>query len=555
MTNSMDSTEEKEEHYKGWPNSHGFDPDFEVLEPVELQITGKIPQYAAGTLYRTGPGKRQVQADNGKVYTIDHWFDGFNQVHRFQIVSENGTIRAYYNSRMTVDNILQNIRRTGRLDGFTFAQKNDPCQSYFQKFQSLFFPATPPTPDDEKSSRNVGVTVAISMPGLSNSDGDKQKTSFLTLKTDATQMSRIHPETLEPIGLATQALLHPDLTGPLSAAHCKSDPVTGDIYNYNLDIGSSCTYRIFHVSARTGETRILAKFTGAGAYIHSLFLTADHVILCVWNSHYSMGGLKMLWEKNILDAIGDYDPSKPATWYVIHRREGGLLATYESPAFFSFHSVNAWVETKGGSSYIVAELAAYDNLDMLKRVYYENLMSNGKVAKSSGDQMANSARSTLRRYRLPAVPTSTNLKSKSKAKRIAVVEWTAPYDVSPELPTLNPNFLTIPHRYTYGIIDRAKSSLYDGLVKYDSLTKEAKYWEEFGHTPGEAIFIPDPNSKEEDGGVLLSVVFDGINDHSYLICLDARTMTELGRADVRGVVGFGFHGAFAPAVGSAQPQV
>ena len=29
-------------------------------------------------------------------------------------------------------------------------------------------------------------------------------------------------------GLATQTVLHPELTGPLSAAHAKSDPVTGD---------------------------------------------------------------------------------------------------------------------------------------------------------------------------------------------------------------------------------------------------------------------------------------------------------------------------------------
>lgn len=44
--------------------------------------------------------------------------------------------------------------------------------------------------------------------------------------------------------------------------------------------------------------------------------------------------------------------------------------------------------------------------------------------------------------------------------------------------------------------------------------------------------------------MLLSIVLDGVKESSYLLCLDAGDMRELGRAEVGGVVGFGFHGAF-----------
>ena len=52
---------------------------------------------------------------------------------------------------------------------------------------------------------------------------------------------------------------------------------------------------------------------------------------------------------------------------------------------------------------------------------------------------------------------------------------------------------------------------------------------------------------DEDDGVLLSVVLDGPAGKSYLLVLDAKTMTEMGRADVRGVIGLGFHGTHVSA--------
>jgi torulene dioxygenase len=508
-----------------------------------------------------------VNTEKNTTLSASHWFDGFNQVHRFQIETSKDSekTQVFYNSRHTVDNLIENIRKTGSMEGFSFGQRRDPCKSYFQKLQSIFFPAPSPVPDDNKSSRNIGVTLSINMQGLASSpdsqpDRNASGISTLHLKTDASAFSRIDPQTLEPLGMAKQADLHPDLKGQASAAHAKTDPITGDVYNFNLEMGRLSKYRIFHVSASTGKTDILATFTGVPAYLHSLFLTADHVVLCVWNSHYAKGGLSILFNKNIIDSIQDFDSSKPATWYVVDRHNGGLLATYESPAFYAFHSVNAWTEpsstdtTTPGDSQpattndIVAEIPIFENLDILKRFYYENLLSSAPGSRAFAGTKGDSCRPALRRYRLAAVPTTPD-----KAIKQAKIEWTAPKTQSMELPTINPSYLTRPHRYTYGVVDRGRSSLFDGLVKYDSETHTAKYWEKEGHTAGEAIFIADPEGTEEDSGVLLSTVLDGLGGHSYLICIDARTMEELGRADFKGVVAFGFHGAFGMAAGGALP--
>jgi torulene dioxygenase len=499
-------------------------------------------------LYRTGPSAYKVDTAKGSTFAMSHWFDGWSKVHRFNITPDGaGSSRVTYNSRGNVDKLIESIRETGTLKGFSFAQKKDPCQSLFGKVMSTFEAATIPSRPSEPAEANIGVTLSINMPGLSlleeSNAATRHASGIRTLwaKTDSSSFKKLDPETLEPVGMASQASLHPSLKGPLSAAHAKSDPTTGDIYNFNLELGRHATYRIFHASVSTGETDILATFTGKPAYLHSLFLTQDHVILAVWNSHLKASGTSILYHQNILDSIAAFDNSQPATWYVVDRRHGnGLIATYESPAFYCFHTVNAWTEPSHSDASkvdIVCELTAYPNLDVLHKFYYENLLSTAPGNKQFQGRKGEEARGFFRRYRLPNIPSAP-----TKEKSLAVIEFTAPKNASPELPTMNPKFVTQSHRYTYGIVDRGLSSLADGLVKWDSKTQSAIYWETSAHTPGEAIFVPSPDGTEEDNGVLLSVVLDGIMETSYLLCLDARTMQELGRAEVGGVVGFSFHG-------------
>jgi torulene dioxygenase len=42
----------------------------------------------------------------------------------------------------------------------------------------------------------------------------------------------------------------------------------------------------------------------------------------------------------------------------------------------------------------------------------------------------------------------------------------------------------------------------------------------------------------------LTVVLDGYIDKSYLLVLNAKDLTEVGRAEMQGPMAFGFHGAY-----------
>lgn len=527
-----------------WPNDSGFDTNYEEHEPVELAVHGTIPYYAAGVLYRTGPLGYKVKTDDGNIWAAKHWFDGFSCVHRFQIEfpDPNGPPNVQYRSRRTVDDLLERIRKDGKLEGFTFGAKRDPCESFFKKVMSMFQPS--------RSFSNIGVTLSINMPGGGYTSAEKPAVNghtngiqTLHTKTDGPRYKVIDPVTLELKGKASQARTHPDLIGEFSAAHGKSDPDTGDFFNFNLKLGYKGIYRIFRTSASTGETTILATFEGRPAYIHSIFLTENHVILCVWNSHISWAGLSVLYHKNVVDAIAPFDPNSKAMWYVVDRKHGrGLVATYESDPFFCFHSINAWEEpspTDPKKTDIITELSMFENTDVIHRFYYDNLVSTIADPQYAGSKRL-SCLPMQAQFRLASVDSTVSSTKPLPAELL----FQADKMKSMELGTINPRYLTHRHRYSYGCADRLKSSFMDGIVKFDNVTQQSIFWETEGHTPGEPIFVADPEGKAEDDGVLLTVVLDGYADKSYLLVLGAKDLKEIGRAEMNGPMSFGFHGAF-----------
>ncbi|KAH8804477.1 carotenoid cleavage dioxygenase [Xylogone sp. PMI_703] len=552
--NSMDGDKTVKRPFNDWPNDAGFNASIEHREPVELAVKGHLPLSLAGTLYRTGPGHYQLEDTASGPFKLSHWFDGFTHVHRFQLVpGPNDSCAVFYTSRRQVDPLLDHIHKTGKLDMITFGQKKDPCESIFHKLKCVF-ESSNLNPD----LVNVGVTISASPAGSPTAMRATEKASngqprkVLVIRTDANFIKEIDLESLEPMGVTQQKTLHPDLKGPLSGAHSQYDPENGDVYNYNLNLGRTCTYRIFRSSLKTGKTEVIATISDSKippAYIHSFFLTKDFVILAVWGSHLAGGGVKILWDRNMVDAIKPVDARQPVKWLVVDRRHGkGLVATFESPAMFSFHTVNSWQQANSednSSVDIYCDIIQYSNSDILHRFYYDNLLSTGPgVSNYAGEDKNQRTAASLTRYRLKDVLHSASTLHKPKSARSAEMVLQANGPLVGDLPTINPSYFMKKSRYVYSVVDRGYSSWVDSISKLDTETKESTYWMHPRHTPGEPIFVQDPHREGEDAGYILSVILDGDKGTSYLLCLDAKTMTEVGRAECDVAVGMGFHGSF-----------
>lgn len=511
-------------------------------------------------MYRTGPGQSTVENTSRGTHYVSHWFDGLAHTHKFSIIPSSdpdGSATVTYSSCRQSKELVEDIKKKGWLASLSFAQKEDPCVGTFAKMMVAFKPIQP----------NINVTVETNVPGFpsrlpqDNTAGHATGTNNVFVFTDYSIVKEMHPDTLEPIATEKSQSLHPLLKGPLTAAHPQRDPKTGDLFNYNLAFGRTPTYRVFRVNASTGTTDILATLPVPElrpAYIHSMFLTENYVVLCVPSSHLGGNGAKVLWHGNVAEAMEPFDASKLTQWVVIDRRhDEGVVARFTTPAGFFFHSVNAFeeeIKDEDGLPRTLLNLDYiwYENTDIIKAFYYDVFLDRQDAARKLWvhDHGYRTCRQHLNRCRF-RLPRKIQHQPYSKKATLpsAEIALSIPAPHAGDLPTINPARATRPYRYVYATANRGLSTLVDGLVKTDLATREATLWAApTGHTPGEAIFVGRPGGEDEDDGVLLSVVLDGTAQRSYLVVLDARTMEEVGRADMEFAVGFGFHGLHAPKV-------
>ncbi len=66
--------------------------------------------------------------------------------------------------------------------------------------------------------------------------------------------------------------------------------------------------------------------------------------------------------------------------------------------------------------------------------------------------------------------------------------------------------------------------------------------------PCEPVFVANPGGKEEDDGVVLTIVVDKKGTKSILVALDGKTLKEIARAALPQVYGLGPHGSFVEGV-------
>ena len=93
------------------------------------------------------------------------------------------------------------------------------------------------------------------------------------------------------------------------------------------------------------------------------------------------------------------------------------------------------------------------------------------------------------------------------------------------------------NKFFYATGTICKNFFTNSICKVDKEKKETTLWRDTDfYYPGEVIFIPNPNGKDEDDGILISAcsnIENGSDESSskdFLLFVDAKTMKELGRA-------------------------
>ena len=413
-----------------------------------------------------------------------HWFDGLAMLHRFDVDGDGVS----YASRFVQSKAYREAEATGKISYSEFG--TDPCLTLFAKVRSMFAPRITDNP-------NVNLT--------------RLGAKFVSM-SETPMPVEFDARTLESAGLAW------DVPGLLTTAHPHLERESGGVINYAAKLGPRNKYRFFRVLPGSEKPEVLAEQgVKEPAYMHSFGLTERWFVLAEFP--FVVNPLRLAFGGRPYIENYRWKPELGTRVTLFDRATGEARGPFETDPFFAFHHINAYEE----GDEVVIDLCAFPDAGLIEDLYMERLRAGRPIA-----------RPDIRRVRV-------DLAAGNATSEILFEEGF-------DLPRINYGRCNErPYRYAWGV-GFGDSGWLDHIVKADLAERSAQRWSEPGCYPGEPVFVAAPGSNgatpSEDEGVLLSVVLDGARESSFLLVLDARDLSELARAEVPGVIPFGFHGQF-----------
>ncbi|XP_076020814.1 beta-carotene 15, 15-dioxygenase 2, like [Genypterus blacodes] len=475
-------------------------------------------------------------------------------MHRFHISQGNVT----YSSRfLRSDSFVRNSEKERIVvSEFGTMAMPDPCKNIFSRFFSRFqIPSACVCATDNASVHFV-----------------KYKGDFY-VSTETNYMRRIDPQSLETKEKVdwTQFIAVNSAT-----AHPHYDR-EGATYNMGNSYGKNgFFYNIIRVpppgEEDKGATGDAADLSGAKvicsiraaeprkpSYYHSFVMSENYIVFIEQPIKLDLMKL-MLYriQGKSFNKVMTWEPQTETIFHLVNRHTGEeSKVRYSAAPMFALHQINAFED----NGFLVMDMCCGDDGQLIGDFTLDNLR------RTSGEEMDKfyntMCRNLPRRYVLPLtvdqsagpdqnLVTLRNYTATAMARRQGEVHLT--HEELHDDQLLQYGGLEFP-QINY---ERCNGRLYryfyscgfghvfsDSLLKMDVNTKELKVWRHPGLYPSEPVFVASPGATEEDDGVILSVVITPREDKStFLLVLDAKTFTELGRAEVPVNVPYGTHGFF-----------
>ncbi|KAM4614178.1 beta,beta-carotene 15,15'-dioxygenase [Discoglossus pictus] len=508
----------------------------ECPEPIKAEVQGQIPKWLQGTLLRNGPGIHSV----GDM-TYNHWFDGLALLHSFTF--KDGEV--YYRSkflRSDTYNCNMEAKRIVVSEFGTMAYP-DPCKNIFSKAFTYLSHVVPEFTDN----------CLINIIKFGEDYYASSETNFIR---------KIDPETLETRE-KVDYLKYITVNLATSHPHYESD---GSTLNMGTSIGDKgkTKYMIFKIPSTVPDkdkeksplkhAEVLCSIPSrkllSPSYYHSFGVTERYIIFVELPLKLEIVKLATAYFRGVnwASCISFHDDEK--TWFHIidKKTKKPISVKCYADALVTYHHVNAYEE--GG--HLVFDIIAYKDNSLYEMFYLANLRNNLSEEKTLGSVPG------CKRFVVPLqcdknTEVGTNLVKLATTTATAVKDKDGDIYCQPEvlcegieLPRINYDYNTRKYRYIYASHVEWRP-IPTKIVKFDIVTKTMLSWEEDMSWPAEPLFVPHPDSKDEDDGVILSaIVSTDPKKQPFLLVLDAKTFKELGRASISGDIHLDLHGIFIP---------
>lgn len=462
----------------------------EELSNRPLSVDGKIPAWLTGTLVRNGPIRVAINNDTNK-----HWFDGLAMLHSFSIANT----RVDYTNKFLRTEAYNKVFKEGSLNYLGF--ETEPSKSVIKRLFTWFKPKK-----NELHNANINV--------------GKLANEYVAY-TEIPLPVRFDLENVETLGVFeyTDSLPKNDCW---ECAHPHPDVHQKETINYLIEFSRNSFYTVYKIADGSSERKLIAKIpVDKPSYMHSFSITENYVIFTEYP--YVVKPFEIITSG--LPFIENYKwlPEQDTRFTVVNRKTGEVTGTYHTRPFFSFHHTNAFEQD--GKIYI--DMVCYPDAKVIGEIasHFEPTSQENK------DKSSNPFKVTFERFEIANGKVSSDVL----------------LNASVEFPRINSNYDGRPYRYAYLADPRDADNDPYGIrpiYKVDTKTKKTLVWSEQGCYPGEPVFVPAPDAKDEDDGVVLTVVLNLDYHDSFLLVLDGKTFREIARARVPHVIPAGLHGQF-----------
>jgi carotenoid cleavage dioxygenase-like enzyme len=445
--------------------------------------SGKIPTGLRGTLYRNGPGR----LERGGI-PAGHWFDGDGAILAVNFTDFGATA----------------VYRYVQTAGYQAEEKAD-------RFLYTNYGTIAPGPvwlRWTKPVKNAANTSVLALPDR-----------LLALWEGGPPHS-LDLATLETIGIDNLGNLDAEFT---YSAHCKRDPISGNIFNFGITPGVRTKLHLYK-SDRTGKIIQKATLLLDGIpLLHDFVLAGKYLIFFIPPVRLNL--------MPVLAGISSYGDSfkwKPelGTQVLVFDTENlSLVSRSETDPWFQWHFANGFVKEDGSVAVDFVRLS--------------DLKSNQRLKEVATGETRTDAEGILCRAHL-------NLET----GKVTATEKLL--DLPCEFPLVPAAEIGQESRYIYLGMYRPGCDIvaerYGAIARFDT-QERALTIADCGENryPTEPIYVPDISSAK---GWILTVVYDGNSDSSEVWIFDSDELSNepICTLELPGIIPLSFHGTWKNAV-------
>jgi hypothetical protein len=256
------------------------------------------------------------------------------------------------------------------------------------------------------------------------------------------------------------------------------------------------------------------------SYVHEMAITEKYLVIAEWPTFWNIGAITNPLFNDPAKLTLTWDPSAGTKVTVIDTVNGKVASEHNDLGpYWSYHHINAYEDGDGN---IIMDACTFDDGEHLHTFETRTLKKNSYSI----------PRNVNRRFIIPAGRPQHNI----RIRNVGPVGF--------DLPTKNPEYAGRKYKFAYGTGHRSDGEWWNTIVKVEMDTGRTIQWFEEHTWPSQPVFVPNPERSSEDQGLLLTLMFDGKSNRSFLLALDGQTMKEVARAWISVPLPYTSHGYF-----------